>query len=122
MDRQCVILVVDDDRSVRKSTLRLLIARGYTAVEATNGAEALAKALEITPDAILMDLHMEQTSGLEAARQLKAIDSLKHIPIIALSASPPNSQELLQLFSRLLLKPCPSKDIIEAIEAAISSA
>jgi CheY-like chemotaxis protein len=119
MDRQRVILVVDDDPSVRKSTLRLLVAHGYTAIEAANAAEALAKAIEITPDAILMDLHMQPTNGLDAARQLQATDGLKNIPIIAVSATPPVQAESLQLFARVLLKPCPAMDIVDAIEAAL---
>lgn len=119
MDRQCVILVVDDDHSVRKSTLRLLIARGYTAIEAAGAAEALAKVVEITPDAILMDLQMEQTSGLETARQLQTLERLQNIPIIAVSATPPEHEVSLQIFAKILLKPCPSTDIIAAIEAAL---
>jgi len=119
MDGQRVILVVDDDPSVRKSTLRLLAARGYKAFEAQNAAEALAKAIEVAPDAILMDLHMQQTSGLEAARQLKAVAALANVPIIAVSATPPVPEEALQLFAQVLPKPCPSNDLVDAIEAAL---
>jgi len=119
MDRQRVILVVDDDLSVRKSTLRLLAARGYTAFEAADATEALAKAIEIVPDAILMDLHLEQTSGLEAARQLKAVEALRNVPILLVSATPPVLEESRQVFARVLLKPCPSSDIVAAIEATL---
>lgn len=114
-----VILVVDDDRSVRASTLRLLVARGYTAFEATTAAEAVVRAGEVSPDAILMDLHLHHGSGLDAARQIKAQDSLKHIPIIALSATLPAWDEALQFFETVLLKPCPSAQIVQAIEAAV---
>lgn len=114
-----VILVVDDDRSVRTSTLRLLIARGYVALEATTAAEAVARSSELLPDAILMDLHLFGDSGLAAARQIKAQHSLEHIPIIALSATPPVWDETLQLFDAVLLKPCPSAAIVGAIEAAL---
>jgi CheY-like chemotaxis protein len=116
-----VILVVDDDRSVRASTTRLLSARGYIPVEATSASEAVARASEISPDAILMDLHMHPSSGLEAARQIRAKDALKHIPIIALSATPPAADEALQLFHAVLVKPCPSEQIVAAIEAALRS-
>lgn len=116
-----VILVVDDDRSVRASTVRLLVARGYAAFAATTALEAVAKAAEIFPDVILMDLHMHPSSGLEAARRIKAVDALEHIPIIALSATPPPADETLQLFHAVLLKPCPSDQIVAAIEAALRS-
>ena len=117
-----VILVVDDDRSVRASTMRLLIARGYTAFEATSAIEAVAKAGELLPAAILMDLHMHPSSGLEAARQIKSQATLANIPIIALSATPPPpDDEALQLFHAVLAKPCPSDQIVAAIEAALRS-
>jgi CheY-like chemotaxis protein len=115
-----VILVVDDDRSVRTSTLRLLLARGYSAFEASTADEAVLKADEISPDAILMDLHMYQGSGLDAARRIKAQQRLEHIPIIALSATLPRWDESLRLFETVLLKPCPSAQIVQAIEAALS--
>lgn len=116
-----VILVVDDDRSVRASTLRLLIVRGYTAFEAATAPEAVARTGEIMPDAILMDLHMPSTSGLEAARQIKAQQLFEHIPIIALSATPLLPDEALQLFHAVLVKPCPSEQIVAAIETALRS-
>jgi CheY-like chemotaxis protein len=114
-----VILVVDNDPSVRTSTLRLLIARGYSAFEASSADEAVLKAHEISPDAILMDLHMYQGSGLDAARRIKTQEPLKHIPIIALSATLPSWDESLWCFEAVLLKPCPSAQIVQAIEAAL---
>lgn len=114
-----VILVVDDDRSVRASTARLLKARGYAAAEAANAIEAIATALDISPDAILMDLHMHPNSGLEAARQIKAQATLAQIPIIALSATPPALDDALSLFHAVLVKPCPSDRIVAAIETAL---
>jgi CheY-like chemotaxis protein len=112
------ILVVDDDASVRKSTLRLLAVRGYTVHEAASAAEAFVRADQLRPDAILMDLHMQHASGMEAARQLKAVDTLKQIPIIAFSATPPAGDES-QLFVTVLRKPCPSDEIVQAIESAL---
>jgi two-component system cell cycle response regulator DivK len=114
-----VILVVDDDRSMRASTLRLLGARGYIAIEAASAAEAIQKATTLTPAVILMDLHLRQGSGLEAARQIKLQPSLAHIPIIALTATPPDWDEKLQLFTAVLVKPCPTAQILEAVAAAL---
>jgi CheY-like chemotaxis protein len=63
---------------------------------------------------------MQHTGGMEAARQFKATDALKHIPIIALSATPPPTDEA-QLFVAVLRKPCPSDEIVQAIESALHS-
>ena len=116
-----VILVVDDDRSMRASTLRLLGARGYMTIEAASATEAVQKTTALQPDVILMDLHLRHGSGLEAARQIKAEQSLAHIPIIALTATPPDWDEKLQLFAAVLVKPCPTAQILEAVAAAMVS-
>jgi CheY-like chemotaxis protein len=115
-----VILVVDDDRSMRASTLRLLIARGYTAIEAATATEAIEKTASLSPDVILMDLHLRNGSGLEAARRIKAQPMLANIPIIALTATPPDWDEKLQLFTAVLVKPCPTDQILDALEVALT--
>jgi CheY-like chemotaxis protein len=113
------ILVVDDDRSTRASAVRLLTARGYRALEATSEAEALQKAASLAPDVILMDLHLRHGSGLDAARRIKEQPTLAHIPIVALTATPPSWDEKMQLFAAVLTKPCPTPQILEAIEAVL---
>jgi CheY-like chemotaxis protein len=114
-----VILVVDDDRSTRASALRMLAARGHTAYEATSEAEAIQQATALRPDVILMDLHLRKGNGLDAARHIKAQAALAHIPIVALTATPPTWDEKLQLFAAVLTKPCPTTQILDAIEAVL---
>ena len=113
------ILVVDDDRSTRASAARLLTARGYRALEATSEADAVQKAASLAPDVILMDLHLRHGSGLDAARRIKEQPALAHIPIVALTATPPTWDEKMQLFAAVLTKPCPTPQILEAIEAVL---
>lgn len=67
------ILVVDDEKTVRSSLERLLSTRSdWTVVgQATNGLEAIGKAIDLKPDVIIMDVTMPQMSGLEATLQIK---------------------------------------------------
>ena len=55
--------------------------------EAIDGSEAVSIFETWHPDLILMDIMMPVTDGIEATRYLKSDDSLKHIPVIGLSAS-----------------------------------
>jgi two-component system, cell cycle response regulator DivK len=58
----------------------------YLVLEATNGREAVAVAVEQLPDLILMDLSLPEMTGWEATEVLKRNDSTRKIPVIALTA------------------------------------
>jgi two-component system, cell cycle response regulator DivK len=58
---------------------------GYEVAEATDGIQAIEKALELMPDIILMDLALPRMDGWEATRRLKSDDRTRHIPIVALT-------------------------------------
>ncbi len=67
------VLIVDDHDLFRDGISSLLKARGYQVVgEANDGAEAVARARELRPDLILMDIRMPNMGGLEATRLIKA--------------------------------------------------
>ena len=71
----------------RSVLLNMLEPIGFEVFEGVNGKQALAKASEIKPDLILMDLVMPVMDGFEVTRQLRKISGFKNIPVIALSAS-----------------------------------
>ena len=66
------ILYVEDNEMNRKIVRDLLKRTSYTLVEAFDGEEGVAKALEIRPDLILMDIQLPKISGMEATRRLRA--------------------------------------------------
>jgi CheY-like chemotaxis protein len=110
------ILIVDDDLSVLKSVARLLSAHGYSITVATDGSQALQKALEETPDVILMDVHMPIMNGVDAARAIKSHPQLQRTVIIAITALPSDRERDEPSFACVLMKPCPASDLIAAIE------
>lgn len=114
-----VILVVDDDPSVRTSTSRLLSAHGHTVFEAASAALAVQRAAEVLPDVILMDLNMPNCTGIEAAREIKQRAELSATPIIALSATPPAWVLQSALFATVLHKPYLSAQLLEALATAV---
>ena len=80
------VLVVDDFDDSRFSLSTLLKIEGYEVIEATDGAQAIEKALSDKPDLILMDLSLPVIDGLSATRQIRQSDAMKRVPIIALTA------------------------------------
>jgi DNA-binding response OmpR family regulator len=80
------ILVAEDERDIRELINFTLTFAGHQVTQARNGEEAVEMAQEIHSDLIMMDVRMPKLTGYEACRQLKAIDSVKEIPVVFLSA------------------------------------
>jgi len=80
------ILVVEDNELNLKLFCDLLGAHGYKAEPVRDGREAIGKAQAFAPDLIVMDIQMPHISGLELIEQIKADESLRAIPIIAVTA------------------------------------
>ncbi len=75
------ILVVDDSQVVLMKS-RMILGGRYESVFATDGEEAVEKALEEDPDLILMDVVMPKMDGFEACRSIRANPDTNGIPII----------------------------------------
>lgn len=81
------ILIVDDRWENRAMLVNLLTPLGFEVIEAVNGQDGLNKACELRPDFIVMDLMMPVMDGFQATRQIREIQELTEVPIIAASAS-----------------------------------
>jgi two-component system, cell cycle response regulator DivK len=80
------ILVVEDQEDLRAILRDFLSASGYTVIEATDGADSVAKAASERPDLVLMDIQLPVLDGYDATRQIKALPNLAATPIIAVSS------------------------------------
>ncbi len=80
------ILVVEDNEMNRDMLSRRLTRQGYGVTVACDGEEGLAMARTALPDLIIMDLSLPRVDGWEVTRRLKAEESTRDIPIIALTA------------------------------------
>jgi len=79
------ILVVDDERAVRESLRRALELEGYDVGLASDGSEALEKLeAEAQPDAVILDVLMPGTDGLEVSRTMRRSGS--RVPVLMLTA------------------------------------
>jgi two-component system cell cycle response regulator DivK len=80
------ILIVEDNELNMKLFHDLLEAHGYKTLQTKDGMEALRLAREHHPNLILMDIQLPEVSGLEVTKWIKEDDSLKNIPVIAVTA------------------------------------
>ena len=80
------ILYVEDNAVNRRLVRDLLQHTTYSLVEAFDGEAGVAKAVEIRPDLILMDIQLPKISGLEAIRRIRAEVTTASTPIIAITS------------------------------------
>jgi two-component system cell cycle response regulator DivK len=80
------VLVVEDTEDNRQIIRDLLTAAGYDIVEALDGAAGVQAAKDFRPDLILMDIQLPVMDGYQATRAIKSDESLKNIPIIAVTS------------------------------------
>ncbi len=95
-DKQ-LFLVVEDFEDSRFMMRRLLELAGYSVLEASDGEQAVALAVQEQPALILMDLSLPKLDGLAATRQIRQHTDVSKIPIVAVSAhdSPASRTEAL---------------------------
>ena len=80
------ILYVEDNEANRMMVRDLLKRTKYKLEEAHDGESGVAKALEIRPDLILMDIQLPKISGMEAMRQIRAQPEMAATPIVAITS------------------------------------
>ena len=80
------ILYVEDNPDNVYMLTRRLKKKGFELIIAGDGQEGIDKAIEESPDLILMDLSLPTMDGWTATAKIKEIEQVKDIPIIALSA------------------------------------
>ena len=105
------ILIVDDAMDMRVFISALFKTSGYHAITCRDGSAGLAKAREIIPDLIVLDVMMPGTGGSLMYKNLRLDRRLKQIPIIMLSAVGQQSfQHYLKMLNLSLVQPLPDPD------------
>jgi twitching motility two-component system response regulator PilH len=76
------ILIIDDSPTERHIMTQLLLGGGYEVSTAENGDEGIARAKQVMPDLVIMDVVMPGTNGFQATRALSRDEATKNIPVI----------------------------------------
>jgi DNA-binding response OmpR family regulator len=85
-ERRPLVLVADDDPDILMLVRVRLEGSGYDVVAARDGEQALARALERTPDIALLDVMMPKLDGYELTERLRGEEATRNLPIILLTA------------------------------------
>ena len=76
------VLIVDDEKNIRRTVRMVLEGEGYTVEEASSGEEALARIAEIAADVVLLDVQLPGMSGLETIERISKLKNLESAPTI----------------------------------------
>lgn len=117
------ILVVDDFLLFRQLVRSILVGNPKLEIvgDASDGLEAVQKALELTPDLILMDIRLPSLSGIEAARQIRKLVPHSKIIFVSQESSAEVVQEVMSLgASGYVLKAYAGTDLLTAVKDVLS--
>jgi len=114
------ILVVDDSPTDLHYLTDMLVKSGYKVSAAENAEDALAKARQLKPDLVLMDIVMPGQNGFQATRALTRDDATKNIPVIICSSKGQETDKvwgLRQGAKDYIVKPINQADLLAKIAA-----
>lgn len=115
------VLIVDDAAFMRMMIKDILSKNGYeVAGEADNGVKAVEKYKELTPDLVLMDITMPEMNGIDAVKNIKAIDPGAKIVMCSAMGQQAMVIESIQAGARdFIVKPFQADRVLEAVRKVI---
>jgi len=117
------VLVVDDDQEVREVLRDLLVLDGFPVSTAAAGLPALLRIGRERPDCVVLDLKLEDISGFEVYRVLRADPEFCRLPVLLVSGAYSDSDWVSRQVGtgpvRYLSKPIIHEDLVSAIRALV---
>lgn len=115
------ILSIEDDVDLQQVFSYVLTKKGWAVTFAYDGKDGLAKALDLKPDLILLDMMLPGLNGLEVIKALKENEPTRGIPVIVMTAYPGDEQFLKSTLMAMgaveyLAKPVHVDVLLETVE------
>ena len=124
-DHPRTILIVDDDRSVADTFARLLELEGFKVATALSAEAGLELAEQVHPDAIILDMRMPITNGLQFLRLVRSKPHLVEVPVAIVTGDyflpEPLQMEIKALGAALKFKPMWLEDLLALAKTMVSA-
>jgi DNA-binding response OmpR family regulator len=118
------ILIVDDDRSVADTFARILKLEGFAVATAMSAEAGLEVADTVAPDAIILDMRMPITNGLQFLRLIRTKPHLVEVPVAIITGdyflADPIQTELRSLGASIRFKPMDLEDLLTLARTMVS--
>ena len=79
------LLIIDDDRDLRRIVKIYFTRKGWEVEEASTGQAGVERARALLPDAILLDFNLPDGNGPDFCRTIKAEEKLRRVPVLMIS-------------------------------------
>ena len=119
LDPSLRVLIVDDEKSIRRFLKTTLCAQGFQVFEAATGQEALENSVADHPDALILDLGLPDIDGIEVTREIR---KRSQIPIVILSVREQEADKIAALDAGAddyLTKPFSSGELLARLRAVM---
>jgi two-component system chemotaxis response regulator CheY len=117
------IMIVDDSNYTRRTHRRILESDGHVVHEAASGLSAIESFFANRPDLVLLDLTMEDMSGLEVLRQLRGLQPDARVIVISADVQRSTAQMVADSGALGFLgKPVTPEGLTDAVRAALAGA
>lgn len=120
--RRKTIAIVEDEADTAEMFSEMMRLNGYEVVQAASGSQAISQIASTKPDLVVMDLMLPEISGMEVIQQMQRDPSMRHIPVVIVSARSMMADIQAGLDAgaiSYLTKPVSYSDLLAAIQNAL---
>jgi two-component system, chemotaxis family, chemotaxis protein CheY len=115
------VMIVDDSNYTRRTHRRILESDGHVVHEAGSGLSAIEQFFAHRPDLVLLDLTMEDMSGLEVLRQLREMDPDARVVVVSADVQRSTAQIVADSGALAFVgKPVSAEGLIDAVRTALA--
>jgi DNA-binding response OmpR family regulator len=118
--RQEIVLIVEDDATLRLGLIKTLRSAGFKVESAIDGAAGLERALALRPDLVLLDVMMPKMNGFEVCEEIRKVDP--EVPVLMLTAKGEEHDKVRGLrlgADDYVVKPFGVAELLARVDAAL---
>jgi CheY-like chemotaxis protein len=115
-------LIIEDESDLAEIYSKALQREGFETETIANGRKAIERLSKVSPNVIILDLHLPQISGVTILQHIRSDERLKKTPVIVTTADERQAEELEQEADLVLLKPVSLNQLCELASRMATSA
>lgn len=119
-----MVVCIEDEKEIINLVKLILDQQGFEVFGAVGGELGLEQITKVSPDLVLLDLMMPGMDGWEVYQKMKASDSMRHIPVIIVTAKAQSIDKVLGLHiakvEDYVTKPFGPRELVESVQKVLA--